>query len=62
MIKLFHSRPSAILFYLMAASTGAEIGSFNVAFVCEEDPEKIVSTFLKKIALGIITIDLFTPT
>jgi hypothetical protein len=33
---------------LIAASTGVEIASFNIAYLCEEDPDKIVSTLFEK--------------
>lgn len=37
-----------MLFYLMAASTGLETASFNIAYLCEEDPDKIVSRLFDK--------------
>ena len=31
------TRPASLLYYIMAAETGVEVGNFNLAYLCEEN-------------------------
>ena len=40
-------RPLSILFYFMGASAGIEVASFNTGYLCEENPDNIVSEYIE---------------
>ncbi|XP_077323945.1 protein sel-1 homolog 3-like isoform X3 [Lithobates pipiens] len=44
---LDQSWSAALLYYLQAAEMGMEIGQFNAAFICELDPEGLVTHYLQ---------------
>ncbi|KAM4796246.1 LOW QUALITY PROTEIN: protein sel-1 homolog 3-like [Rhinophrynus dorsalis] len=44
---LAQSWPEAVLHYIQAAEAGFEIAQFNAAFICEEDPEGLVSRYIQ---------------
>lgn len=33
----YPSRPLAIVYYMLAASTGTEVANFNLAYLCDEN-------------------------
>ena len=33
----FVDRPAALIYYMMAADTGLEVATFNLAYLCEEN-------------------------
>ena len=39
---------SSIFYFLIIAETGLETGNFNLAFVCEENPNKIATTLIEQ--------------
>ncbi|KAM4047660.1 protein sel-1 homolog 3-like [Anomaloglossus baeobatrachus] len=41
------SWPGALLHYMEAAEAGFEIAQFNAAFICEDDPDGLVSRFVQ---------------
>ncbi|XP_075449615.1 protein sel-1 homolog 3-like [Ascaphus truei] len=44
---LKHSWHEAVLHYIQAAEAGFEIAQFNAAYICEEDPDGLVSRFIQ---------------
>lgn len=44
---LDQSWSAALLYYVQAAEIGMEIGQFNAAFICELDPEGLVTRYLQ---------------
>ncbi|KAM3934800.1 protein sel-1 homolog 3-like [Leptodactylus fuscus] len=44
---LQNSWPGALLHYIEAAEAGFEVAQFNAAFICEEDPDGLVSRFMQ---------------
>ncbi|XP_073404518.1 protein sel-1 homolog 3-like isoform X1 [Dendrobates tinctorius] len=44
---LQNSWPGAFLHYIEAAEAGFEVAQFNAAFICEDDPDGLVSRFMQ---------------
>ncbi|KAM5180446.1 LOW QUALITY PROTEIN: protein sel-1 homolog 3-like [Mantella aurantiaca] len=44
---LDRSWSGALLYYLLAAEVGIEVGQFNAAFICELDPDGLVTRYLQ---------------
>ena len=44
------TRPASLLYYIMAAETGVEVGNFNLAYLCEENVVRWLLTSLRRVS------------